>query len=142
MLMKTTYLQYVFNLVAENYLLALCESDDRKAQISDVFKNTDVAEFTSTDEIFSNMFKLLGRLQLKSEAEKLLLDCYDGTIIMLFLIVYLQINFSFQRLETLQMSKYCSVFILMTYSYVVQKIIWRKFQTSLIFMHLAFQIQR
>ncbi|XP_024626132.2 pentatricopeptide repeat-containing protein At4g21880, mitochondrial [Medicago truncatula] len=61
----------------ENYLLALCESDDRKAQISDVFKNTDVAEFTSTDEIFSNMFKLLGRLQLKSEAEKLLLDCYD-----------------------------------------------------------------
>jgi len=63
--------------------LALCESDDRKAQISDVLKNTDITEFTSTEEICSNIFKLLGRLQLKSEAEKLLFECYDGTIIML-----------------------------------------------------------
>jgi hypothetical protein len=69
--------------------LALCESDDRKAQISDVFKNTDITKFTSTDEILANVFKLLGRLQLKSEAEKLLLDYYDGTIIMLLLIAYL-----------------------------------------------------
>jgi len=82
MLMKTTYNLYVFNLIAENYLLALCESD-RKAQISDVFKNTDITKLNFSDEIFSNMFKLLGRLQLKSEAEKLLLDYYDGTIIML-----------------------------------------------------------
>jgi hypothetical protein len=78
--MKTTYL-YVFNLVAESYFLALCESD-RKEQISDVFKNTDILKIASFIFI-PNIFKSLGRLQLKSEAEKLLFRFYYGTIIML-----------------------------------------------------------
>ncbi|RHN44094.1 putative pentatricopeptide [Medicago truncatula] len=55
----------------ENYFLALCESD-RKEQISDVSKNTNITEFASKS--ISNILKSLGRLQLKSEAEKLLLD--------------------------------------------------------------------
>jgi len=82
MLMKTTYNLYVFNLVAENYFLALCESD-RKEQISDVLKNTDIIEFASSKSNISNIFESLGRLKLKSEAEKLLFKFYDGTIIML-----------------------------------------------------------
>jgi hypothetical protein len=78
--MKTTYL-YVFNLVAESYFLALCESD-RKEQISDAFENIDIPDTVSLIFI-PNIFKSLGRLQLKSKAEKLLLDYYEGTIIML-----------------------------------------------------------
>jgi hypothetical protein len=65
--------------------LALCESD-RKAQISDVLKNTNIGEIGSAKSL-SSIFESLGRLQLKSEAEKLLLDYYEGTIIMLLCFV-------------------------------------------------------
>ncbi|GAU46174.1 hypothetical protein TSUD_93610 [Trifolium subterraneum] len=56
----------------ENYLLALCESD-RNTQILDVLKNVDITKLTSAQSI-SNIFQSLGRLQLESDAENLLLD--------------------------------------------------------------------
>lgn len=76
----------VFNLVAENYLLALCESD-RKTQILDVLKNIDMTKLTSA-KCISNIFQSMGRLALESDADNLLLDLracgmYDYDIIFL-----------------------------------------------------------
>ncbi|KAK8464182.1 hypothetical protein PHAVU_011G140050 [Phaseolus vulgaris] len=55
-----------------SYLMALCESD-RKMQLLDVVKNIDIIKLLSAESI-ENIFQSLGRLQLESVAEDILLD--------------------------------------------------------------------
>ena len=70
-------------LVAESYLMALCESD-RKMQILDVVKNIDVTKLSSAKSI-ADIFQSLGRFQLESVADDLLLDLRArGMIMILF----------------------------------------------------------
>lgn len=75
-------------LVAESYLMALCESD-RKMQILDVVKNIDVTKLSSAKSI-ADIFQSLGRLHLESIADDLLLDLRACGMIM-FLFSYLSI---------------------------------------------------
>uniref|UniRef100_A0A367GL20 Pentacotripeptide-repeat region of PRORP domain-containing protein n=1 Tax=Glycine max TaxID=3847 RepID=A0A367GL20_SOYBN len=56
----------------ESYLMALWESD-RKMQILDVVKNIDITELSSEKSI-ADIFQSLGRFQLESVADDLLLD--------------------------------------------------------------------
>ena len=76
----------VFNLVAESYLLALCQS----GRILDVLKNIDMEKLTSAKPI-SNIFQLLGRLLLQSDAENLLLDL---TVRGMFVILFSYLSYS------------------------------------------------
>jgi len=76
----------VFNLVAENYLLALSES----GRILDVLKNIDMEKHTSAKSV-SNIFQLLGRLLLESDAENLLLDL---TVHGMFVILFSYLSYS------------------------------------------------
>jgi len=69
--------------VAVSYLMALCESD-RKMQLLDVVKNIDIIKLLSAESI-ENIFQSLGRLQLESVAEDILLDLRArGMIMILF----------------------------------------------------------
>ncbi|XP_058730510.1 pentatricopeptide repeat-containing protein At4g21880, mitochondrial-like [Vicia villosa] len=74
----------------ESYLLALCESD-RKTEILDVLKNIDITKLASA-KCISNIFQSMGRLQLESDAENLLLDLracdYDADKISNFIACY------------------------------------------------------
>jgi hypothetical protein len=56
--------------VAENYLLALCESD-RKKELLQVLEIVDITKL-SPPNLVANIFKSLGRLLLESFAEKFL----------------------------------------------------------------------
>lgn len=56
--------------VAENYLLALCESD-RKTELLQLLEIVDITKLSSPDYI-ANIFKSFGRLLLESFAEKFL----------------------------------------------------------------------
>nr|XP_011460991.1 PREDICTED: pentatricopeptide repeat-containing protein At4g21880, mitochondrial-like isoform X2 [Fragaria vesca subsp. vesca] len=60
------------SLLQENYLLALCESDQRK-EIVQLFESMDITEFSSPNTV-ARIFKCLGRLLLESFAEKVLLE--------------------------------------------------------------------
>lgn len=70
--------------VAENYLLALCESD-RKKEILQLLEIVDIKKLSST-ESKAKIFQSLGRLLLESVAEKFLLDFkICGMIVILFI---------------------------------------------------------
>lgn len=58
--------------VAENYLLALCQSD-RKGEILQLLELMDITQISSLDFVAS-IFRCLGRLLLESYAEKFLLS--------------------------------------------------------------------
>ncbi|RHN61925.1 hypothetical protein MtrunA17_Chr4g0041891 [Medicago truncatula] len=70
----------------ESYLLALCQS----GRILDVLKNIDMEKLTSAKPI-SNIFQLLGRLLLESDAENLLLDL---TVSGMFVILFSYLSYS------------------------------------------------
>lgn len=57
--------------IAENYLLALCESD-RKTDILQLLETIDIRKISLLDHLAS-IFKSLGRLLLESDAEKYIL---------------------------------------------------------------------
>ncbi|KAG4108892.1 hypothetical protein GLYMA_U031131v4 [Glycine max] len=74
----------------ESYLMALWESD-RKMQILDVVKNIDITELSSEKSI-ADIFQSLGRFQLESVADDLLLDLrardHDADNISNFIVSY------------------------------------------------------
>lgn len=57
--------------VAENYLLALCESDQKK-ELLQLLEIVDIMKLSSTNSV-ANIFRSLGRLSLESSAENFLM---------------------------------------------------------------------
>ncbi|KAK7856947.1 pentatricopeptide repeat-containing protein [Quercus suber] len=67
--------------VAENYLLALCESD-RKKELLQLLEIVDIMKLSSPNSV-ANIFRSLGRLSLESSAENFLMafkNCRFGNI--------------------------------------------------------------
>lgn len=79
--------------VAENYLLALCESD-RKEQILQLFDIVDITKLSPPDSV-ANIFRSLGRLLLESSAEKYLMAFKNCGMFINIIISFMGTDISF-----------------------------------------------
>lgn len=72
--------------IAENFLLALCESD-RKTELLQLLETIDIRKISSLNHLAS-IFKSLGRLLLESDAEKYILAFKTSGIFFVFFVDY------------------------------------------------------